>query len=159
MAPHCSTLAWKIPWTGEPPGLPSMGSHRVGHYLSNLAAAAICCSSDQETNTAGYSPNYYKQCKTKNRKKATRSHFPSVRTQISIDGRFQWKNYKTVHYHCFCRKVSEVFHQVEYLGKWFIKVIRGSPSWTYPQVLQQNNFILIPSGIFLFIPVLQGEVK
>ena len=31
MAPHCSTLAWKIPWTEEPGGLPSMGSHRVGH--------------------------------------------------------------------------------------------------------------------------------
>ena len=31
MAPHSSTLAWKIPWTEEPVGLPSMGSHRVGH--------------------------------------------------------------------------------------------------------------------------------
>ena len=31
MAPHSSTLAWKIPWTEEPSGLPSMGSHRVGH--------------------------------------------------------------------------------------------------------------------------------
>ena len=31
MATHCSTPAWKIPWTGEPGGLPSMGSHRVGH--------------------------------------------------------------------------------------------------------------------------------
>ena len=36
MAPHSSTLAWKIPWmeepgTGEPGGPPSMGSHRVGH--------------------------------------------------------------------------------------------------------------------------------
>ena len=31
MAPHSSTLAWKTPWTGEPGGLPSMGSHRVGH--------------------------------------------------------------------------------------------------------------------------------
>ena len=31
MAPHSSTLAWKIPWTEEPEGLPSMGSHRVGH--------------------------------------------------------------------------------------------------------------------------------
>ena len=31
MAPHSSTLAWKIPWTEEPGGLPSMGSHRVGH--------------------------------------------------------------------------------------------------------------------------------
>ena len=82
MAPHSSTLAWKIPWTGEPPGLPSMGSHRVGHDLSDLAAAAaaICCSSNWETNTASYSPNYYKLYKTKNRKKATRSHFPSVKT-------------------------------------------------------------------------------
>ena len=31
MAPHCSTLAWKIPWTEEPGGLQSMGSQRVGH--------------------------------------------------------------------------------------------------------------------------------
>ena len=31
MATHSSTLAWKIPWTGEPGGLPSVGSHRVGH--------------------------------------------------------------------------------------------------------------------------------
>ena len=31
MAIHSSILAWKIPWTGEPGGLSSMGSHRVGH--------------------------------------------------------------------------------------------------------------------------------
>ena len=31
MAPHSSTLAWKIPWTDEPGGLQSMGSQRVGH--------------------------------------------------------------------------------------------------------------------------------
>ena len=31
MAPHSSTLAWKIPWMEEPGGLPSMGSHGVGH--------------------------------------------------------------------------------------------------------------------------------
>ena len=31
MATHSSILAWRIPWTGEPGGLPSMGSHRVGH--------------------------------------------------------------------------------------------------------------------------------
>ena len=31
MAPHSSTLAWKIPWAEEPGGLPSVGSHRVGH--------------------------------------------------------------------------------------------------------------------------------
>ena len=40
MATHSSILAWRIPWTEEPGGLPSMGSHRVGHDCSDLAAAA-----------------------------------------------------------------------------------------------------------------------
>ena len=40
MATHSSILAWRIPGTGEPGGLPSMGSHRVGHDWSDLAAAA-----------------------------------------------------------------------------------------------------------------------
>ena len=31
MAPHSSTLAWRVPWTEEPGGLQSMGSLRVGH--------------------------------------------------------------------------------------------------------------------------------
>ena len=39
MATHSSVLAWRIPGTGEPGGLPSLGSHRVGHNWSNLAAA------------------------------------------------------------------------------------------------------------------------
>ena len=37
MATHSSILAWRIPWTEEPGGLQSMGSHRVGHDRSNLA--------------------------------------------------------------------------------------------------------------------------
>ena len=40
MATHSGVLAWRAPGTGEPGGLPSMGSHRVGHDWSNLAAAA-----------------------------------------------------------------------------------------------------------------------
>ena len=40
MATHSSVLAWRIPGTGEPGGLPSMGSHRVGHNWSDLAATA-----------------------------------------------------------------------------------------------------------------------
>ena len=39
MATHSSVLAWRIPEMGEPGGLLSMGSHRVGHDRSNLAAA------------------------------------------------------------------------------------------------------------------------
>ena len=40
MATHSSVLAWRIPGTGEPGGLLSMGSHRVGYDWSNSAAAA-----------------------------------------------------------------------------------------------------------------------
>ena len=39
MATHSNVLAWRIPGTGEPGGLPSLGSHRVGHDWSDLAAA------------------------------------------------------------------------------------------------------------------------
>ena len=40
MATHSSVLAWRLSGMGEPGGLPSMGSHRVGHDLSDFAAAA-----------------------------------------------------------------------------------------------------------------------
>ena len=40
MVAHFSVLAWRIPGTGEPGGLPSMGSHRLGRDWSNLTAAA-----------------------------------------------------------------------------------------------------------------------
>ena len=40
MATYSSVPAWRIPGTVEPDGLPSMGSHRVGHNWSDLAAAA-----------------------------------------------------------------------------------------------------------------------
>ena len=40
MATHSSVLAWRTPGVGEPGGLPSMGSHRVGHNWSDLVAAA-----------------------------------------------------------------------------------------------------------------------
>ena len=43
MATHSSVLAWRIPGTGEPGGLPCMGWHRVGHDWSDLAAAAATC--------------------------------------------------------------------------------------------------------------------
>ena len=49
MGTHSSALAWRIPGTGEPGGLPSMGSHRVGHDWSDLAAAAAA---DEDTSQA-----------------------------------------------------------------------------------------------------------
>ena len=50
MATHSSVLAWRIPGTGKPDGLPSMGSHRVRHDWSDLAAAAY----DPAILTSGY---------------------------------------------------------------------------------------------------------
>ena len=46
MATHSSVLAWRIPGTVEPGGLPSMGLHRVGHDWSDLAAAAAVLTND-----------------------------------------------------------------------------------------------------------------
>ena len=45
MATHSSVLAWRIPGIGEPGGLPSMGSYRVGHDWSDLAAVAAAATS------------------------------------------------------------------------------------------------------------------
>ena len=41
MATHSNVLAWRVPGMAEPRGLPSIGSHRVGHDWSDLAAAAV----------------------------------------------------------------------------------------------------------------------
>ena len=41
MATHSSVPAWRIPGTAGPSGLPSMGSHRVGHHWRDLAVAAV----------------------------------------------------------------------------------------------------------------------
>ena len=51
MATCSSILAWRIPGTGEPGGLPSMGSHRVGHDWSNLAIAVAAFNLEKEMAT------------------------------------------------------------------------------------------------------------
>ena len=50
MASHSSVLAWRIPGTGEPGGLPSMESYKVRHDRSNLAAAAAAAFSPYSAN-------------------------------------------------------------------------------------------------------------
>ena len=49
MATPSSALAWRIPGTGEPGGLPSMETHRVGHDWSDLAAAAAVLAREAES--------------------------------------------------------------------------------------------------------------
>ena len=48
MATHSSVLAWRIPGTGEPGGLPSVGSHRVGHDWSDLVVVAVTMQNSME---------------------------------------------------------------------------------------------------------------
>ena len=64
MATHSSVLAWRIPGTGEPGGLPSMGSHGVGHDWSGLAAAAAAPSGDVSFSVTiqGTSPIFAGHC-------------------------------------------------------------------------------------------------
>ena len=65
MAAHSSVLAWRIPGTGEPGELPSMGSHRVRHDWSDLAAAAI-----EERKEV----TFYDYCKHSNTEKNCEKH-------------------------------------------------------------------------------------
>ena len=58
MATHSSVLAWRIPGTEEPGGLLSMGSHRVGHDWSNLAAAAPNLSCSMQDHLLWYSNSW-----------------------------------------------------------------------------------------------------
>ena len=56
MATHSSVFAWRIPGTREPGGLPSMGSHRVGHDWSDLAAEAAVGDSEGQRSLVCFSP-------------------------------------------------------------------------------------------------------
>ena len=69
MATNSSVLAWRIPRTGEPGGLPSMVSHTVGHNWSDLAAAAAWGPTRlSRTNTWKRCPFHYRGLEYKNRK-------------------------------------------------------------------------------------------
>ena len=60
MATHSIILAWRIPGTGEPGGLPSMGLHRVGHDWSNLAAAAAAGGASGKESASSWKCQAYK---------------------------------------------------------------------------------------------------
>ena len=59
MATHSSVLAWRVPLTAEPGGLPSVGLHRVGHDRSDLAAGAAA---DLGLLFCGWGSQYYFMC-------------------------------------------------------------------------------------------------
>ena len=94
MATHSSVLAWKIPGAAEFGGLPSMGSHRVGHDWSDLAEAA-----------AAYSRHNYKTLLTNSLTKANRNvlkfrninkilHSNEVEQKVDL----KWKDFLLLHF-------------------------------------------------------------
>ena len=62
MATHSSVLAWRIPGMAEPGGLPSTGSHRVGHDWSDAAAAAAAIASWSSTYPGGFPVLHSSHC-------------------------------------------------------------------------------------------------
>ena len=81
MTTHSKILAWKIPWTGEPGGLLSMGLHRVRHDWSDLAAAAAAaafvCGRSQHDIVKQFSTNLKKKKKKILREKHSLKAGPS----------------------------------------------------------------------------------
>ena len=53
MATHSNSIAWRIPGTEQPGGLQSVGSHRVGHDWSDVAAAAAAAAATTTPNAGG----------------------------------------------------------------------------------------------------------
>ena len=86
MAIHSSILAWKIPWTEEPGGLPSMGSHRVGYDWSELAAAAWPVQVDEWQNPSQYCKVITPQLKIniKNSNHVTQKNIYGIRKKLKL---------------------------------------------------------------------------
>ena len=88
MATHSSVLAWRIPGTGKPGGLRSMGSHRVGHDWSDLAAAGVAAGEGEdgtiwENSTETYALPYVKQTGSESLMYDTRNPKPCSETTWS----------------------------------------------------------------------------
>ena len=99
MPTHSSVLAWRIPGTGEPGGLPSMGSHRVGHDWSDLAAAAA----------VGWTPTLTNTCWFKYRKKRCQNNiFQNVFLLMNSLNKLM-VNYLQLRHGELCAEVLQMF--------------------------------------------------
>ena len=114
MAPHSSTLAWKIPWTEEPGGLQSMGSLRVGHNWSDLAAAAVL---DYRYDLGGGKGNPLQYSCLEN---------PMHRGVLTVYSTCRYKEpdmTKWLSMHMTWERLFEITKLTVFLGKYFNKII------------------------------------
>ena len=128
-----SVLAWRIPGTGEPGGLLSMGSHRVGHDWSDLAAVAaagifediqgICIAS------------HFLWDSQNQAEMSQRKSFPSLWSQVSLRA---WRLH-----------ISRFQAQWSYASPWLATVymipnVRGGNTWPSPQQRVRHAFNSFP---------------
>ena len=98
MAPHSSTLAWRIPWTEEPGRLQSTWSHRVRHDWRNLAAAAAAAYSDSITYTftiywlrPWYNGNKQTRNPTMNPERLLNEFINPNRIEVHLTALYKWE--------------------------------------------------------------------
>ena len=121
MATHSSVLAWRIPGTGEPGGLPSMGSHRVGHDWSDLAAAVVVFSriKSEEQGTIQWKATVFQILWQSSLQILTKTHCGPAEDKWLAQGHrvSQWHSYD-LKQHCL-------------ITNWFSQPSRCAPSSVY----------------------------
>jgi len=109
MATHSSVLAWRIPGMGKPGGLPSMGSHRVGHDWSDLAIAIANLSIDVK---------FYTQETIRNQWKKSNTTQPDgeIYNVYELEESVLWSDYSTwgnLHTQCnLYQIINGIFHRI-----------------------------------------------
>ena len=160
MATHSSTLAWGIPGTGEPAGLPSMGSHKVRHNWSDLAAATnVSLLASCSASLAAQHPN---NSKTQGRDYP--SEFSSLcYEKLCAEGWFcLWLSFYGWHISFWClsrtpMRFSPATPMSAVSAHWIHLVASpNSPSWYSSQCCTVS---LLPSASYLFTCKLQAGVS
>jgi len=131
MATHSSVLAWRIPGMGEPGGLPSMGSHRVGHDWSELATRSL-------KNVLPYSQNFFRNFL-----------FNSVTIHglLKLTKLFYWKD-SYVNSLKWCRGHSQTCYDTSNLLRffnWRIIVLKYCISFCHAILWISQKYTYIPS--------------
>ena len=125
MAPHSSSLAWKIPWTDEPGRLQSMGSLRVGHDWTTSLSFSLSCIGEGNGNLL--------QCSCLENPRDRGSWWAAIYGVSQSQTRLKWLSRSSRIKHCskdfmFCYTIHFQILQLEKLAYWelFLCVLVGS---------------------------------
>ena len=145
MATHSSILAWRIPGTGEPDELPSMGSHRVGLDWSDLAAAAAAARAQRVKNLpAVQETQFWSMGQEDLLEKGSATHYSCL--ENSLDRGVWWA---TVHGITRSQTQLRDFHfpPILDMDNSFHRAhsVTESPSLAYPSIISLLPGLMYPS--------------